>query len=208
MTLSLDPRKMGERDTALWYRARPYLDVRSNNEHTLISYWIARSMLKFHPEAREDIVLPAIIFHDVGWKRVPEDQLAIAVGPNARRPDLVKVHETEGVAITTAEFVALGKHGLPLKDILAIIDGHDTTRDTRSLEDAILKDADKLWRHTPHGVATMRSWWGSSQDEILTILEDYVGPQLLTNTGRAMAQGLLATARAIDATPSLMQKES
>ena len=208
MTLRFDPRMMSARDTALWYRARPYLDVRSNDEHTLISYWIARSMLKFHPEAREDIVLPAIVFHDVGWKRVPEELLALAVGPNARRPDLVKVHEIEGVAIATAEFAILGAHGLPLKEVLAIIGGHDTTRDARSLEDAILKYADKLWRHTPHGIETMRSWWGSSQEEILTILEDYVGPQLLTGTGRVMAQGLLATARAINATPALTEKDT
>ena len=207
MNAAFNPREMNSRDLALWRRARPYLDVRSNDEHTLITYWIARSMLNFHSHAREEIVLPAVIFHDVGWKRVPEDQLLLAIGPKAKRPDLVRVHEQEGAAIAAAEFKAMANCDLPLAEIVAIIDGHDTRTEAISLEDAILKDADKLWRHTPHGVATMRRWWGSSQDEILTILEDYVGPQLLTGPGRAMAHVLLATARATEATAALMRRE-
>ena len=198
-------REMRARDLQLWQRARPYLDVRGNDEHTLISYWIARAILRFHPEAREDVVLPAIIFHDVGWKSVPDDQRLLAIGPGAQRPDLVIVHEKEGVRITAEEFAKMPGHGLPLAELCAIIDGHDTTREARSIEDAILKDADKLWRHTPHGVATMQGWWGYSNDKILTILEDYVGPQLLTATGRAMAHGFLATARALDASPDLLK---
>ncbi len=45
--------------------------------------------------------------------------------------------------------------GLDDTAILAIIDGHDTTKAARSPKMPIVKDADKLWRFTPHGVATI-----------------------------------------------------
>jgi hypothetical protein len=33
-----------------------------------------------------------------------------------------------------------------IEDVVAIIDGHDTRREARSLEDALVRDADRLWR--------------------------------------------------------------
>jgi len=36
--------------------------------------------------------------------------------------------------------------------VVAIIDGHDTRPEARSLEDMLVRDADKLWRFTPAGV--------------------------------------------------------
>ena len=53
-----------------------------------------------HRQARDDIVWPAIVFHDVGWKRVPRDQRLLAIGPGTKRPDLMRLHEQEGAAIT------------------------------------------------------------------------------------------------------------
>jgi hypothetical protein len=193
---------MSPRDRAIWVRARPYLDVRNNDEHTLQSYWIVRALLAVHPEAREDIVLPAMILHDVGWKRVPQDQLLNAIGPSPSRPDLVRVHEVEGAVIARAE---IGDMGLPLDAIAAIIDGHDTRKEAISLEDAIVKDADKIWRFTPHGVAIMCGWWDWTEDKTRTVLSEFVVPQLLTVPGRAMALGFLATAAATAATPDLMK---
>jgi len=196
---------MGPRDRSIWLRARPYLDVRNNDEHTLQSYWIVRALLAVHTEAREDIVLPAMILHDIGWKRVPQDQLLNAIGPSPSRPDLVRVHEVEGAAIAREEF---GGMGLPLEAIAAIIDGHDTRKEAISLEDALVKDADKVWRFTPHGVATMCRWWDWTEDKARTVLSDFVVPQLLTTPGRAMALGFLATAAATLATPELMTAEA
>ena len=75
-----------ERDREIWIAARPYLDVRDNDAHTLISYGIARALLKLRPEADERIVLPAILLHDTGWKFVPADKLAGAIEPKPIHP--------------------------------------------------------------------------------------------------------------------------
>ena len=47
----------------------------------------------------EDIVIPAIILHDVGWKKVPENLQLRAFGPRATSRELNRMHEVEGVKI-------------------------------------------------------------------------------------------------------------
>ncbi|MBC7737687.1 MAG: phosphohydrolase, partial [Candidatus Saccharibacteria bacterium] len=58
------------RDLTLWQAAKPWLDVRSNDEHTLISHALAKALLTLIPEACEAVVLPAILLHDTGWKKM------------------------------------------------------------------------------------------------------------------------------------------
>ena len=184
----LDPRDFSPRDAALWQAARPWLDVRSNDEHTLISYALALALI---PDADEAVVLPAILLHDTGWKRMPQEKLALAVGPNPQFPELQRDHELAGVAIGRDILVRLNL-GLNDAEILGIIDGHDTTKQARSLNDAVVKDADKLWRFTPHGRATIGGWFGSDAAATLAMLQDFVLPSFLTPQGRAMAGALLA----------------
>jgi hypothetical protein len=180
------------RDVPIWRAARPFLDVRSNDEHTLISYRLGQELLRLNPDADDAIVLPAILMHDVGWKMFPEEKLAQAVGPNAKYPELQREHEIEGARIAREAFRRLAIPGLDVGRIVEIIDGHDTRKQALSLEDALMKDADKLWRFTAHGVATIGSWFGSSGKDTVAMLDDFVLPTLLTENGRAMAGALLA----------------
>jgi hypothetical protein len=182
---------MTPRDLALWRAALPWLDVRSNDVHTLIAWRLARALLALRPGADEAVVLPAILLHDTGWKKMPQDKLAKAVGPKPEYPELQRDHELAGVQIGTDILHRLAL-GLDNAAILAIVDGHDTTREARSPEDAIVKDADKLWRFTPHGVATIGGWFQSPATDTLTMLQDFVLPSFLTPEARIMAQGFLA----------------
>jgi hypothetical protein len=184
------------RDVPVWLAARPWLDVRSNDAHTLISYRLGQALLKLHPGADDAVVLPAILLHDVGWKMFPEDMLAQAVGPNARYPELQRQHEIEGARIARAELQRLAIPNLDIARIVEIIDGHDTRKLALSLEDALMKDADKLWRFTAHGVVTIGGWFASPPKDTLAMLEDFVLPSLLTDAGKAMAGALLAAASA------------
>ena len=195
------------RDVPVWLAARPWLDVRSNDEHTLISYRLGRSLLKLHPGAAEAVVLPAILLHDVGWKMFPPDKLAQAVGPNAKYPELQRQHEIEGARIARAELERLAIPGVDIERVVEIIDGHDTRKHALSLEDALLKDADKLWRFTGHGVATIGGWFGSAPKDTLAMLEDFVLPSFLTDAGKAMAEALLAEGVASAGMDDLMRLE-
>jgi hypothetical protein len=184
------------RDIPVWLAARPWLDVRSNDVHTLISYRLGLALLKLHRGADDAVVLPAILLHDVGWKMFPPEKLAQAVGPGARYPELQRQHEIEGAGIARAELEGLAIAGIDIGRVIEVIDGHDTRKHALSLEDALMKDADKLWRFTAHGVATIGDWFGSNPRATLAMLEDFVLPSFLTDAGKAMAEALLAAGTA------------
>ena len=86
--------------------------------------------------------------------------------------------------------------GVDVDAVLTIIERHDTLKDATSSEDAVVKDADKAWRFSPHGVATISGWFDYETDETLAMLEDFVMPTMLTDAGRIMAQAMLAAGRA------------
>ena len=187
---------LSPRDLPLWRDAQPFLDVRNNDEHTLVAYGVAKMLLKELPEARESTVLPAILLHDVGWKKVPQELLLDAIGKNPKRPDLVRDHELYGVEIARGILERHRPEGVDIEAVLAIIDGHDTTRHAKSLEDAVVKDADKGWRTTPHGMGIIRGWYGWSVAEYIDMVSVVSNPRLLTAPGRAMAEGFTAALRA------------
>ena len=75
--------------------SKPYLDTRHNEVHTAISTSLAFLLLE-KEGGDEDIVIPAIILHDTGWKRVPPELHLKAFGPKADAPKLNRLHEVEG----------------------------------------------------------------------------------------------------------------
>ena len=191
MTALLRPK-----DEPLWQAAKPYLDVRNNDEHTLVAYAVARQLLSMIPDANPDVVLPAVILHDVGWKRIPAHLLLEAIGKAPSRPDLVRQHEVEGVEIAREILTAQRPADVPTDQVLAIIDGHDTDKTARSVNDAVMKDADKLWRITPHGSRIIRGWYDWSMADYVGMVEVVSNPRLLTDQGKMLGAFLLATFKA------------
>ncbi len=182
-----------KKDIPVWEAAREFLDVRSNDEHTLFSYYWAKQLLKFYPEADADVVLPAILFHDVGWKNIPIEKVLKSFGPKMKYPELRRQHEVEGVVIATQKLLELGYNDHFIDPIRKIIDGHDTTKKARSLNDSIVKDSDKLWRFTRHGNETIQSWFDISMSEVHEILRKQL-PGLLTDQGKLWATQMLEVA--------------
>ena len=125
--------------------AIPFLKTRHNLVHTFIVYQYALLLLEKEPGSRE-VALPACILHDVGWSAVPEDQQLRAFGPNITDPEARRKHEVEGVSIARQILAQAGCNGSLVERIVEIIDGHDTTPNARSHEDAVTKDSDKLFR--------------------------------------------------------------
>lgn len=184
------------RDLPLWEDAKPYLDVRDNDAHTIVAYAIARALLAQIPEADESVVLPAILLHDVGWKRIDPSLLLLAIGRNPTRKDLVRDHEAHSVEIAREILERHRLEGVDIEAVLAIIDGHDTTKEARSINDAVVKDADKGWRASPHGMKTICGWYDTDVLETVETLEKVSNPFLLTAAGRAFAETMCAAVRA------------
>jgi HD domain len=186
---------MNAKHLNIWQLAKPHLNVRNNDEHTLFSYLLATKLLEKYPEGNPEIVLPAIIFHDTGWSKIPKDKILSAFGPNNKYPELTRQHELESIEIAGKALSDLEFEQNQIAKIIALIDGHDTTKEARSLNDAIHKDADKLWRYTPHGNRIIGEWFEIGAKEVLEILENYVLPTFLTDEGKTMAKTMLDIAK-------------
>jgi HD superfamily phosphodiesterase len=177
--------------------AKPYLDTRKNDVHVSLSHTFARRLLKYYPEADEDIVLPAIILHDVGWNIVPEEKQSGAFGPNARDMETRRLHEIEGAKIAEEILLSLNYNLVKIVEIKAIIDGHDSRKEALSINDALVKDADKLWRFTPIGVDIDHARFGIDRNSYLAYLGNIIEQWLLTPEAVDMAREALNETRAL-----------
>ncbi len=184
----------------MWQLAAPYLAVRNNDSHTLYAYGLARALLDSIPDADPDVVLPAILLHDTGWSTVDDELILEAIAPGGGRPDLVLQHEKEGARIATEVLTSLGRDPEVVRRVVDIIDGHDSRLVALSTDDAVVKDADKLWRVTPHGIQIVCGWFGLTREESLRITSARVQDSLFTEPARAMARGFAAVA-SIDVAP-------
>lgn len=174
----------------IWESAKPYLNTRSNDTHTWYCYYFAEQLCDAYAEADREIVLPAIILHDVGWSTVPEDKQLQSFGPHMIYPELRRQHETEGVRIATEILQKMGYNADRISAITVIIDGHDSRDESLSIEDSLVRDADKLWRYTPFGLDTVGGWFNYTQDEQMALLHKWLVTRFHTDAGREMARGL------------------
>lgn len=191
-------------DEEIWALAAPYLKTRDNDVHTLYAYGIARALLDVLPDADPDVVLPAVLLHDTGWSTVPLDEIMTALLPGARSGtqsrEVVRRHEVEGARIASEILTDLGWPADRVATVAAMVDGHDTRPEPLSLDDAVLKDADKVWRVTPHGVETVMDWFGLDRDASHRLNAARTHDHLFTDAARTMARVLSAVAW-VDSSP-------
>ena len=136
---------MEERYPEISARALPLLDTRHNELHTRVAFRFAEILLQ-DEGGNPDIVLPAVILHDVGWKSIPPELHTQAFGPGKRDMNLNRVHELAGAEKAREILEDVGYAAGLIEEIVEIIRGHDSRIEPLSLNDAIVKDADKLWR--------------------------------------------------------------
>lgn len=168
-------------------RALPYLKTRHNDVHTRICLEFALKLME-KEGGRAEVVIPAIILHDVGWSAVPEDEQLKAFGPDVGQTELTKVHEREGARIASSILADLGCPGDLAGEIVLIVSGHDTRKEALSREDAIVKDADKLFRYSAEGYRIDLARFNKEPFAYLEWLGDRIGEWFLTGTGRLMAR--------------------
>ena len=166
--------------------SKPFLNTRYNDVHTAVSTRLAYELLE-REGGDEDIVIPAILLHDTGWKRVPAELHLKSFGPKATRPELNRLHETEGVKIAEEILQKLKYDAPKIKKILEIIDGHDSRTKPVSLNDMIVKDADKLWRYSKSGFNIDIERFGELQGEGLERLRCNLSGWFSTATAKEMA---------------------
>jgi len=168
-------------------KAKPFLRTRKNLIHTRIALHYALKLLQSE-KGDEDVVIPAVLLHDVGWKTIPANLHLTAFGPNPSNPKLARVHEVEGAKIAEAILKDLRYPSEKIKEISRIIRGHDTRKRPISRNDRIAKDADKLWRYSRKGMAIDRARLQIPHREYLVFLEGIINHWFLTPTGKRIAK--------------------
>ncbi len=177
----------------LWRAAAPSLRARSNDIHTPLSLLFAELVLESHPEADPLVTRVAILLHDSGWSRVDASKI-ISEGFRGdwRTSDVRYLHELEGCNIARELLPDLGYDDEFITKVTDIIDGHDTRLEHHSIEDAIVRDADRLWRFTPTGIGLASGWFGKTPREYRDQLETGTYPELITDKARELATAELA----------------
>jgi HD superfamily phosphodiesterase len=173
--------------------AKPYLNIRRNDIHTEIVYRFAIRLLESEP-GDATIVMPAVICHDIGWSRVPEELHLKAFGPNSD-PALTRLHEIEGVKLAHEILLAAKYDPNKISEILAIIERHDTRVTALSASDKIVKDADKLYRFDQTGLAIDAERFNIDKTDHVNWLEKQIDSWFLTQTGNKLAREEIARFR-------------
>ncbi|KAB7727634.1 HD domain-containing protein [Rudanella paleaurantiibacter] len=189
---------MDDAHSTILKAAETYMRVRQNDVHIPISYGYAMRLAHSYPEADRDIVAAAIILHDIGWYSIDEDDI-FKKGfqtENYLYSDVRYLHESEGVRLSAPLLTELGYSADFIQRVGTIIDGHDTRREAHSLEDKIVRDADKLWRFTVTGVSIASTWFKLVPSGYCRRLVTEVIPYLHLPESVAMAEADLADTRA------------
>jgi hypothetical protein len=160
--------------------------ARKNDIHIPLSFAFAQRLLELNPDADADIVSLAILLHDIGWWSIDmTDIIEKGFGPNMMQSDVRFLHEKEGVRLSREVLSETGWSEPVIAAVGEIIDGHDTRPFPRSLNDRLMRDADKLWRFTVTGVAVACDWFKLTPhqyvdrlDEQFKLLETAQGPDI------------------------------
>lgn len=181
---------------AVWRASEPYMRARKNDVHIPLSFAFARKLLVIYPDADEDIVSLAILLHDIGWWSIDEtDIFEKGFGPDMMQSDVRFLHEREGVRLSRDVLEQTDWPEAVIAAVAEIIDGHDTRPEPRSLNDRLVRDADKLWRFTVTGVAVACDWFKMTPHAYADRLEKTGLAQLETKAALQMATEELAQTR-------------
>lgn len=171
----------------IYYLAGPYLDTRDNDIHTRVAYSFALRLLEAEG-GDERVVIPAVLLHDLGWKMVPEDLQLKAFGPGENDLEINRIHEVEG-AKKAREVLELVNYDQELiEEIVTIILSHDSRREALSLNDAIVKDSDKLWRFSKEALEVDPKRFGIHPAIHTEWLKQQIDHWFLTETAKKLAR--------------------
>ena len=164
-----------------------------NDVHLPMTVMYAEFILDQEPDADPEVTRVAALLHDVGWSRVDGDKILTEGfrSDNFLTSDIRVQHEKYGCDIAREILPGCGYDDAFITRVTDIIDGHDTRKEHHSLEDAIMRDSDRLWRFHPTGLGFSAEWFAKSPQWVLGDLTGRVMGEMITPTGRAMAEAEL-----------------
>ena len=193
-----DPSTAADLDP-LWRSIVRESRTRANDIHLPISFAFAERLCAAYPDADAQVVRIAILLHDTGWARVEDESRIMTEGFTGewRTSDVRYEHERHGCDIAREVLPRLGYDDSLVTRVTDIIDGHDTRPESHSIEDSLVRDADRLWRFTTTGIAIASTWFTLSPGEYCARLKTEIIPELMTDAAVEMAEAELARSEAL-----------
>ena len=174
--------------------AEPYLRARDDLPHAQVSHRYAESLLQQEGGDRA-IVEPAVILHDVGWSSLEPREIAAAYGVRSGGEEaerLNRIHEISGASIARGLLDGIDYAPKTIDRIARIIKHHDSGGEADSLEERLVRDADKLWRFSQIGFWKEIERQGLDPEELYAFLSERYQGWFLTATARDLAAEELA----------------
>jgi HD superfamily phosphodiesterase len=173
----------------LFRLAEPYLETRDDLLHTRVAHQYAVYLLEKEAGDKK-IVEPAVILHDVGWSRLKPEEIKIAFGANAkgeRAKQLNRIHEVEGTRIAREILTKLNYDRSSTDEIARIIEKHDSGKNPQTIEEQLVKDADRLWRVSKIGYYHEMERQNTSHEVRYRFLSQNMVKWFFTKTGKELA---------------------
>jgi HD domain len=191
-----------QHDTArydpVWRAAEVYMRARKNDIHIPLAFNWTLEILESYPQANRDVCLLAILLHDIGWWAIDMEEIIAQGfrGDNPLQSDVRYRHEAEGIRLGTEVLRQTGWSEDMIAQVCEIIDGHDTRKEPRHLNDRIVRDADKMWRYNVTGIAIAADWFGKTPHAYAADMESKID-WFETPVGRAIAERELAITKKV-----------
>ena len=172
----------------LWRAVVHETRTRGNDIHLPISLAFAERLCRAYPQADAELVRVSTLLHDTGWAHVDESRIiSEGFAGDWRKAAIRFEHEKQGCAVARRVLPGLGYSAAFIERVCAIIDGHDTRPVAHSLEDALMRDADRLWRFDQAGIALASTWFKMDPARYTDRLRAEIVPELITQAARDMA---------------------
>jgi len=181
--------------------ARPFLTKGRGGDwdHTLRAVEYGRYLLE-HEEGDDNIVIPALYLHDIGWSQVDfQDFLQASPGQKVDTPSLAS-HMRVGASLAGKILRDYGWDPVKTLVIVEIIAIHDEPDRVSAMENPsanLVVEADRLDRFGPESVKRYNALFGEDvylmgrhRDESTAYLQDGMRRWFKTKTARALAEKL------------------
>lgn len=137
----------------IWALALPYQDQRDDQGHAEVTLRYARMLVELEA-GDEDIVVPAVILHDIGWSQLTREDRLLIFRKDVKEEDrrrVVNLHQEASVRLARDILNEVNYPEDLSREIIEIVSQHDTRKGFISKNDGIVRDADKLWRFSEEG---------------------------------------------------------
>jgi len=167
-------------------------------EHTLRAVEYGRYLLR-HEEGEEEIIIPALYVHDIGWSSINFDDFREASPGRKSKAMSLSLHMKYGAVLAREILEDLACDTQTTNTIVSIIAIHDEPDKVFAMKDplaTLIVEADRMDRYGPQSISRFTAMDGENYlrgdqwENAATYLREGIELWFKTKTGKALAYKL------------------